>query len=59
MGYDVGVYNSYGHRAISCSGVNDLRCSESEPHGDRWEIVGYPRTLSGARAMSVRSPYDF
>ena len=43
MGYDVGVYNSYGHRTISCSGF--LRCSESEPHGDRREIVGSPQTF--------------
>ena len=26
MGYDVGVYNSYGYRTISCSGF--LRCSD-------------------------------
>ena len=37
VGYDVCVYNSYGHRAISCSGFR--RRSESEPYGDRREIV--------------------
>ena len=46
MGYDVGVYNSYGHRTISCSGF--LQWFESEPF-----------TSYGARGMSVRSPYDF
>ena len=44
MGYDVGFYNSYGHRSISCSSF--LRCSESEPFGDRREIEGSPHTLS-------------
>ena len=38
MGYDVGVYNSYGHRSISCSSF--LRCPESELFGDRREIKG-------------------
>ena len=45
MGYDVGVYNSYGYLTISCSDF--LRCSESEPFGDRREIVRSPHTLSG------------
>ena len=54
MGYDVGVYNSYGHRSISCSSF--LRCPESELFGDRREIKGSPY---GARAMAMRSPYDF
>ena len=41
MGYDVGIYDSCGHRTISCSGF--LRISESsEPYGDRREIVGSP-----------------
>ena len=40
--YDVGVYNSYGHRSISCSSF--LRCPESELFGDRREIKG-SRTL--------------
>ena len=42
MGYDVGVcmFNLCGHRTISCSGF--LPCSESEPYGDRREIVGSP-----------------
>ena len=44
MGYDVGVYNSYGHRSISCSSF--LRCPESELFGDRREIKGSPHTLS-------------
>ena len=44
MGYDVCVYNSYGHRTISCSGF--LRCSESEPFGDRRDIKGSQHTLS-------------
>ena len=56
MGYDVGVYNSYGHRSISCSSF--LRCPESELFGDRREIKGSPHTYE-ARAMAVRSPYDF
>ena len=63
MGYDVGAYNSYGHRSISCSSF--LRCPESELFGDRREIKGTPRVSShfklksyGARAMAVRSPYD-
>ena len=47
MGYDEGVYNSYRHRMISCSGF--LRCSESELYGDRREIVGSLHTLSGNR----------
>ena len=42
MGYDVGVYNSYGHRTISCSGF--LRCFESEPLGDLREMVGSQHT---------------
>ena len=54
MGYDVDVYNSYGHCTISCSGF--LRCSESEPYGDRREIVGSPHTYSGNRSDSVRYP---
>ena len=60
MGYEVGVYNSCRHHTISCSGF--LRCFESEPYGDRREIVGSPHTKwksLGARAMSVRSPYYF
>ena len=60
MGYDVGVYNSYGHRSISCSSF--LRCPESELFGDRREIKGsthFKLKLNGARAMAVRSPYDF
>ena len=61
MGYDVGVYNSYGHRSISCSSF--LRCPESELFGDSREIKGPPHTFKlksyGARAMAVRSPYDF
>ena len=44
MGYDVDVYNSYGHRSISCSSF--LRCPESELFGDRREIKGSPHTLS-------------
>ena len=44
MGYDVGGYNSFGHYTISCSSF--LRCSESEPFGDRREIKGSPHTLS-------------
>ena len=56
MGYDVGVYNSYGHRSISCSSF--LRCPESELFGDRvsahFKLKSY-----GARAMAARSPYDF
>ena len=54
MGYDVGVYNSCGHHMISCSGFR--RCSDSEPYGDRIEIVGSPQTLSGNRKESVRCP---
>ena len=38
------VYNSYGHRSISCSSF--LRCPESELFGDRREIKGSPHTLS-------------
>ena len=60
MGYDVGVYNSYGHRTISCSGF--LRCFESEPLGDLREIVVSAHLKwqsNGARAMFVRNPYDF
>ena len=44
MGYDVGVYNSYGYRSISCSSF--LRCPESELFGDGREIKGSPHTLS-------------
>ena len=44
MCYDVGVYNSYGHRSNSCSSF--LRCPESELFGDRSEIKGSPHTLS-------------
>ena len=54
MGYDVGVNNSCGHYTISCSGF--LRCSGSEPYGDRREIVGSPNTLSGNRKEPVRCP---
>ena len=54
MGYDAGVYNSNGHRTISCSGF--LRGSESEPYGDRRTIVGSPHTLSGNRTEPVRCP---
>ena len=54
MGYDVGVYNSCGHRTISWSGF--LRCSKSEPHGGRREIVGSPHTLSENRKEPVRCP---
>ena len=54
MGYDVDVYNSCGHRTISCSGF--LQCSESEPYGDRREIVWSPHTLSGNRKEPVRCP---
>ena len=54
MCYDVGVDNSCGHCTISCSGF--FRCSESEPYGDRREIVGSPHTLSGNRKGSVRCP---
>ena len=61
MGYDVGVYNSYGRRSISCSSF--LRCSESEPFGDRREnkrVSAHFKLKSyGARAMSVRSPNGF
>ena len=62
MGNDVGVYNSYGHRSISCSSF--LRCPESELIGDRREIKGqrvsahFKLKSYGARAMAVRSPYD-
>ena len=70
MGYDVGVYNSYGHRTISCSGF--LRCFESEPLGDLREMVGSQltsveivRSRCDAREESLRfltqplrSPYD-
>ena len=54
MGYDVGVYNSCWYYTISCSGF--LRCSESEPYGDRREIVGSLHTLSGNRKEPVRCP---
>ena len=54
MGYDVGVYNSCGHYTISCSGF--LRCSKSEPYGDRREIEGSPHTLSGNRKEPARCP---
>ena len=54
MGYDVGVYNSFEHYTISCSGF--LRCSESEPYEDRREIVGPLHTLSGNRKEPVRCP---
>ena len=63
MGYDVGVYNSYGYRSISCSSF--LRCPESELFGDRREIKGqrvsahFMLKSYVARAMAVRSPYDF
>ena len=60
MGYDVGVYNSYGHRSISCSSF--LRCPESELFGDRrnQRVFAHFKLKSyGARAMAVRSPYDF
>ena len=36
MGYDVGVYNSCGHRMISCSGFNFF----DVPSQNRAEIVG-------------------
>ena len=51
---DNGLRHSCGHRAISCSGF--LRFSESEPYGDRREIVGSPHTLSGNRKQPVRCP---
>ena len=54
MGYDTGVYNSYGHRMISCSGFGP--CFESEPFGDLREIVGSPHTLSGNRTEPMRCP---
>ena len=58
MGYDVDVYNSYGHRSISCSSF--LRCPASEMFGDRREIKAHFKLKSyGARAMAVRSPSDF
>ena len=54
MGYDVGVYNSYGLRTTSCSYF--LLCSESEPYGERREIVRSPHSLSGNRTQPVRRP---
>ena len=48
--YDVCVNNS----KISCSGFR--RCFESEPYGDRMEIVGYPHSLIGNRTEPVRCP---
>ena len=54
MGCDVGVYNSCVHQSISCSGF--LRCCESEPYGDRREIVGSPHSLSENREEPVRCP---
>ena len=54
MGYNVGVYNSYGHRMMSCSGF--LQCFESESFKDLREIVGSPQTLSGNRTEPVRCP---
>ena len=57
MGYDVGVYNLYGHRSISCSSF--LRCPESELFGDRRVSAHFKVKSSGARAMAIRSPYDF
>ena len=59
LGYGVCVYNSYGHLTISCSGFR--RGSESEPYGDRREIirkiVGYSLTISGNRTEPVRCPW--
>ena len=61
MGYDVDVYNSYGHHLISCSSF--LRCPESELFGDRpgnQRVFAHFKLKSyGACAMAVRSPYDF
>ena len=54
MGDDLGVYNSCGHRSISCSGF--LRCSESEPCGDRREIVRSQHALGGNRKEPVQCP---
>ena len=54
MGHEVGVYNSCGHRTISCSGF--FRCFEAEPYGDHREIVGSLHTLSGNRKEPVRCP---
>ena len=49
MGYDVGVYDSYGQCTITCSGF--LRISESsEPYGDRRVST----TLSGNHKGPVR-----
>ena len=58
MGYDVhvGVYNSYGHRSISCSSF--LRCPESE-QGNQRVSAHFKLKSYGALAMAVRSPYDF
>ena len=55
MSYDVlCVNNSYGHRTILRSRF--CRRSESEPYGDRREIVGHPHTLSRNRTEPVRCP---
>ena len=54
MGDDVGVNNSCGHRTISYSGF--LRCSETDPCGDRRETVGFPHALSVNRKEPVRCP---
>ena len=53
MGCDVvsvGVYNSCVHHSISCSGF--LRCCESEPFGDRREIVGSPHSLNSSHTLA-------
>ena len=55
MGYGLCVYNSYGHRKISCSAFR--RRSDTKTHGDRTVVVGSPHTLSGYRSEPVRCPY--
>ena len=59
MGYDVHVcvYNSYGHRTVSCSGFR--RHCETKPNEDRMEIVWSPQYLNGNRTEPMRCPYDF
>ena len=60
MGYGVCVYNSYGHRTISCFGFHRNYAETAKKwYGNHRVSAHFKLKLYGACAMSVRSPYAF
>ena len=56
MGYDVCVYNLYGHRTISCFGFR--RRSELEPYGDCRQIVRKSLSILTLKGEIIPNPSD-